>query len=582
MNITIPRLSESFSFTTKQTLQKELHRTQHAYKSLLNNVTVGIVRTDIINESIIKINQTALNMLQYNSLEEIQSTTIEKLYQNSDDYKKHITQLRRKGRVTNLQLNLKRLDGKSLVVLINSIIHFEEGEARWIDSSIQDITTQDKIQKKMFKLAHYDALTGLSNRYAFMQKLEASLESAQRYERQIALLFIDLDGFKQINDTYGHKSGDAVLIEIAKRFKKQVRKSDIVSRMGGDEFTILIPEYEAVHDIAGLAQKIVLAASEPIELKNATVNVSASIGISLYPHDGKSPDLLLSSADNAMYYAKELGKNNYQFFSKELNTESVNRLIFEMELKYAIQRQELYIDFQPYIDLEQKKVTSLDAHIKWNNPDFGEVNPSEFIPVAEECRFIKELGMWSIKESLHHMSLWHKIKGFETLSLTMNLSCEHLNDEHFVADLEALLHEYHYPAKLLEFSVQELALSKNAAHPVLFQIRELGCHIIIDNFGSAATSFNIFHKLQPKAVKLSASLTHDIHTITSKQQIFFATQGMAKPYNFTIIGSDIEMIDDKQWLEQHGCKRLQGAFFSKPLPVKEVSNTLMNLHKDWY
>jgi len=575
MNLTIPRIADTFTFTTRHTLQKELERTRDSYKSLLNNVSVGIIRTDVANQTIVKINQSALHLLEYTSLESIKDAPISKLYNNQKEYQKHLRHLRRKGNVKNLELKLQRSNGDTIVVLLSSIVHYEEGKARWIDTSIQDITDQNRIQEKMFKLAHYDALTGLANRYAFMQNLDASIENAARYNRQSALLFIDLDGFKQINDTYGHKSGDALLIEIASRFNKQVRRSDIVARMGGDEFTIFIPEYSGVHDIAGLAQKIVTAVSQPIELKNASVHVSASIGIALYPHDGTSSDLLLSNADNAMYYAKELGKNNYQFFSKELNIESVNRLIFEMELKQALKRKELYIDFQPRVNVNNRNIIAVEALCRWNNPDFGLVNPSEFIPVAEECKMIKELSFWMMEEAIYHLQLWHKIKGQEKLRLVINLSCENLDDDNFISALKHLLTKTQLNADFLEFDITERTLSKNSNHPTLYKLRELGCHINIDNYGSAASSLDIFNKLTPSCVKIDHTFIEEIHKTPSLQKVFLATQGIAKAFDFDVVAHGIRNEEELQWLQEHGCHIFQGYSIAAPLKLQEVSNFLI-------
>lgn len=574
MNLSIPDISDTFSFTSKQTLQKELKRTRNAYKSLLNNVSVGIIRTDIQTNNIIKINQSALDMFQYESLQSIQKVPLHSLYTSKEDYHKHITTLRRKGYVKNLKLTLQRHNGENLTVLVSSIVHYEEDIACWIDTSVQDITEQNHIQEKMFTLAHFDALTGLSNRYAFMQTLNQTIKNAERYSYQSALLFIDLDGFKEVNDTYGHNSGDLLLIEIAKRFEQHVRKSDTVARMGGDEFTILIPQYSAIHDVAGLAQKIVDAVAVPVELKNATVTVSASIGISLYPHDGKNSDHLLSSADNAMYYAKELGKNNYQFFSKELNIESVNRLIFEMELAHAIERNELYIDFQPRVDT-QGDVFALEAMSHWNNPDFGLLNPSDFIPVAEECHHIHELGFWIIQESIYHMKLWQKIKGYEKLSLAINLSCEHLKDPNFLEKFTLLLKDTDYDPRLIAFEIDELALAKNQEHPLLTDLRQLGCHININNFASASTSLALFTQLQPSFIKLDPNITKEVHHDNKAQKIVQASLALATTFDIKLLVHELNEAEPMQWLKDQQCHLFQGTLISKPLAIEEVSNYLI-------
>lgn len=336
------------------------------------------------------------------------------------------------------------------------------------------------------RLATYDSLTDLPNRMMFSQLLNRTIQASRRYNRQFAVLFVDLDRFKIINDTLGHEAGDQLLQEIAIRFKQTLRSVDVVARLGGDEFIILVDEVNDLNQIVTVAHKILSAASKPMVLMDEECRVTASIGISIYPKDAEDEQSLIKTADTAMYSAKEEGKNNYQFYSKDIQSKSVERLSIDAHMRLALERNEFSLHYQARLDFKTNTITGVEALLRWQNPYLGSVTPTQFIPVAEETGLIVPIGRWVLKTACDQNVAWQR-QGLPAVCMAVNLSFRQITDEFLLQDIETALKDSGMAPNLLELEITESILMHNPAYvtATLIEIKKMGVRIAIDDFGTA-------------------------------------------------------------------------------------------------
>ena len=354
---------------------------------------------------------------------------------------------------------------------------------------IRDITERKRIEQQINYMATHDALTGLPNRLMFSQLLNHAIRSAQRHKRQLAVLFIDLDRFKTINDSLGHEAGDRLLKEMARRFKKSLRAVDIVGRLGGDEFIILTEEVDELSQVANVAHKILTTVIKPMVLLGEECRITASIGISIYPKDGEDEQSLMKNADMAMYFAKEEGKNNYQFYSKDIQSQSNKRFSIETNLRRALERNELSLEYQAKVDFKTGMITGVEALLRWKNPSLGSVTPTQFIPVAEETGMIVPIGRWVMKTACAQNVAWQR-QGLPPVRMAVNLSLRQLMDDKLLEDIKAALDESGMAPNLLELEITESMVMHNPARliAVLTNIKKMGVRLAIDDFGTGYSS----------------------------------------------------------------------------------------------
>ena len=339
----------------------------------------------------------------------------------------------------------------------------------------KDVTEYKHAEEKIQYLATHDSLTGLPNRSMFTQLLNHSIQSAKRNKRKLAIFFIDLDRFKIINDTKGHEAGDQLLQEIAARYRQTLRATDVVSRQGGDEFVILIEDFDKLSDLDLVANNILASTYKPVILLGDECRVTASIGISLYPEDGEDEQLLMKHADIAMYYAKEEGKNNFQFYSKDIQSRSTGRLAIETNLRLALERNELSLHYQAKVNFKTGIVTGVEALLRWQNPHLGSVTPTQFIPVAEESGIIVSIGKWVLKTACAQNVAWQK-QGLSAVCMAVNLSLRQLTDNNLVDDIKAALNDSGMAPNLLELEITESMIMSNPAKMmnVLVRLKKIG------------------------------------------------------------------------------------------------------------
>jgi len=450
-----------------------------------------------------------------------------------------------------------------------SVIRDETGKILNYIANFTDISERKANEERIHRLAHHDALTGLFNRFSLQERLEQALLSAHREKRQIAVMFIDMDRFKIINDTLGHHVGDALLIEVARRLQGSVRESDIVARFGGDEFVVVLTGIEAGMTAgAAIAGKIVQLLGEPYRTGEHELHSSPSIGISIYPNDGDSAELLMKNADTAMYYAKAEGRNNYQFFTAAMNEAASLRLRMESDLRTALSAGQFELHYQPQMRTTDAGLAGLEALVRWRHPEQGLVPPMDFIPLAEETGQIEELGIWVLNEACRQMAAWRE-QGIGPVRVAVNISARQLNSPMLVGQVRDALVRHRIAADELELEVTESAAMNDPEHAIrqLKELRQLGLRLAIDDFGTGYSSLSYLKRLPIQTLKLDRGFVRDIETDENDAAISAATIALAHVLGLKVVAEGVETEAQRAFLATHGCDFLQGYLFSKPLPA---------------
>ncbi len=448
------------------------------------------------------------------------------------------------------------------------------GEHKYV-GIFTDISERKENEQKIRALAYYDALTGLPNRRLFQDRLELALPQMRRNHQQLAVLFIDLDLFKRINDTLGHDVGDQVLVEMAGRLKACVRESDTVSRMGGDEFTILQPDVKDPSNALQLASRIVASLREPFVSSGRELYVTSSVGIAVYPEDGETPEELTKNADTAMYRAKELGRNNYQLYTGAMNAASVERLSMENHLRQAIQRGELDLNYQVKVDLVTHQTTGVEALLRWNNAELGLVSPAEFVPVAEANGMILPIGEWVLHRACTQARTWRD-RGLPEIHVAVNVSSRQLYQDDFVESVAQVLAATGLDARRLELELTESMLMENIAEvePKLHQLRELGVRIGIDDFGTGYSSLAYLKRLPIDTLKIDVSFIRDIPEDADDAEIVAAIIAMAHRLDLQVVAEGVEKEEQVRFLRTLGCDQIQGYLVGRPLSAENIVSLL--------
>ena len=454
----------------------------------------------------------------------------------------------------------------------------DRGEITNYVSTGKDVTDYIQSQKHIKFLAHHDALTKLPNRVLFQERLEHAVKRAKRHNSLLTVMFLDLDRFKVINDTLGHHFGDQLLKDVSKRLRECVREEDTIARLGGDEFSILIEEQMSISDISTLANKLLDIVALPYYVFERELHISTSIGISSFPHDGKNPDLLLSNADAAMYKAKEIGRNNYAFYSLELSEKALDRLKIENALRYALDRNEFSLFYQPQMNIHTGKVSGMEALIRWESPEFGMVNPVDFIFVLEEIGLINSIGKWVIQESCRQLKSWH-VAGYSELSMSINLSSRQFNDPSVIDVVKQALKTHQLEPHLIDLEITESLLMRNvkSVDEILNKLSGLGVNIAIDDFGTGYSSLSYLKRFPIDILKIDQSFIKDIvfdDESSDEIEIVKAIIAMGKVLHMQTIAEGVENEEQKVFLTENGCDLIQGYWLSKPLTVKEMSQWL--------
>jgi diguanylate cyclase (GGDEF)-like protein/PAS domain S-box-containing protein len=445
-------------------------------------------------------------------------------------------------------------------------IHDRRGQVTGAVMVFHDVSTARALSSKMSYLAQHDSLTDLPNRILFSDRLTAAIAMAHRYQRKLAVLFLDVDRFKHINDSLGHGIGDRLLQSVAQRLRACVRASDTVSRQGGDEFVILLSQVTHAQDAAVSADKILLALGTPHRIDQHELHVTASIGIVTYPDDGIEAETLMKHADFAMYHAKDVGRNNYQFFKQDMNLRADERQSVESGLRHALDRQEFALHYQPNIHLETGTVSGVEALIRWCHPQRGLVSPARFIPIAEECGLIAPIGRWVLREACRQARAWQDA-GLASLRIAVNISAVELRAKDFVAGVRAILTETGLEPHYLELELTETFLMQDSKSTVavLQALKDLGVHLALDDFGTGYSSLSYLKRFPIDTLKIDQSFVRDLATDADDASIVSAVISMGESLHMRVVAEGVETREQLTFLQEHSCPFGQGYYFSPPV-----------------
>ena len=566
--------------TDRHRMQRDLKLQKTFFQQLFDLSPLGIVLLD--NEDrVTEANKGFENLFLY-SIDEIRGELLNVLIvpETHRDEATELSAAVLKDKTVEAETVRRRSDGSLVHVSIVGRPIELESERVGIYAIYRDIGEQILAEEKIKSLAFYDGLTSLPNRQHFKDRLEGAIASARQHDDQMALLFIDLDHFKRVNDTFGHNTGDQLLCELAERLVGVVRLGDYVgrsdriddppsiSRLGGDEFTVLVKALGDAQDAGRVAQRILTAVAEPVEVAERQIYITTSIGIAIFPTDGQDVDTLLKHADAAMYNAKSEGRNTYRFFTRELNEMAARRLYLESCLRQALDRSELSLAYQPVCRAADGLVTGAEALIRWTEPERGAVSPAEFIPIADETGLIIPIGDWVLRTACEHWMAWER-SGRRPVRHIVNLSGRQLLHSGFLRSVERRLEATELDPSLLEFEITESAImeEERAAGEILAELKKLGIGLSLDDFGVGRSSLSCLMRFPLDRVKLDGSFIRDIPRNPEKSSLVASLIGLAHGCGLEVVAEGVETRQESELLSQLGCDELQGFLFGPPMSV---------------
>jgi len=454
-------------------------------------------------------------------------------------------------------------------------IHDREGRATGAVIVFRDVSAAQAMALQMTHSAQHDFLTGLPNRMLFNDRVSHAITLAPRHEKKVAVLFLDLDGFKHINDSLGHPTGDRLLQSIAQRLVSCVRLSDTVSRQGGDEFVILLSEIEQAEDAAVAARRMLDSVAQAHSIDQHDLHVTTSIGVSVCPDDGLDAETLIKNADTAMYQAKENGRQSYQFFKPAMNVRAVERQSIEESLRRALERQELTLHYQPKVNLNTRKITGAEALIRWTHPTQGPIPPGRFIPVAEDCGLILPIGNWVLREACRQAQAWVDA-GLPHSTIAVNISAIQFRDENFLEVVSGALKDSGLDPRSLELELTESVLMKHAesAESVLKTLRARGVQVAVDDFGTGYSSLSYLRRFPIDALKIDQSFVRQITAAPNDTTIVTAVISMGRSLKLRVVAEGVETQEELAFLRAHQCDEAQGYYFSRPVQPEEFAKLL--------
>ena len=542
------------------------------YRLLFEQNAAGVC-VSTVSGAIVDCNLTFASMLGY-ARSELIGLEAGRLYARPSQRTDLLSVLADSPTLNSVELELRKKDGQAIWGLMNLTMAGDR-----IHTTVVDISDRKRAEEQIEFHAYHDVLTHLPNRKLFADRLTQSISRARRSGKPLAVMFVDLDHFKSINDTLGHEAGDELLQEMAIRLRANVRDDDTVARLGGDEFTIILAELRHPEDAVNVAEKIIKAVEQPLTIAGTSVEVSASIGIALFPDDGSDAEALLRNADSAMYRAKEAGRNTYQLCTDDMKRRAVERLSLETRLRRAIAEGQLVLHYQPQVSLTSGAVVGVEALVRWNDPERGLVHPSAFIPMAEESRLILPLGEWVLHSACSQMRAWLDA-GIELPLMAVNLSLRQFQQYDIVQSVRRVLAETGLDAGALELEITETAAMQNAEATVevLQALRDLGVSIAIDDFGTGYSSLNYLKRFPITAVKIDRAFIRDLATSEGDAAIVSAVVGIARALKLRVIAEGVETEEQLSFLRRRNCDAAQGYLFSRPVSAAVLPERLADHH----
>jgi diguanylate cyclase (GGDEF)-like protein/PAS domain S-box-containing protein len=547
----------------------------------LNSIGDAVICTDI-SGNITFLNLVAERMTSW-SREEAQGRPMAEVFRIIDATSRETTpnpmeKAVEQDRTVHLPSNclLIQRDGSEIPVEdCVSPIHDREGKATGAVIVFRDVSAARAMALQMAHSFQHDFLTGLPNRMLLNDRVRQAIALAPRHLKKVAVLFLDLDGFKHINDSLGHPIGDKLLQSIAKRLVTCVRGSDTVSRQGGDEFVVLLSEMQQSEDAAITARRMLEAVAKVHSIDQHDLHVTTSIGVSIYPDDGLDVETLIKNADTAMYQAKENGHQSYQFFKPAMNVRAVERQSIEESLRRALERQEFALHYQPIINLGTGEITGAEALIRWTHPTRGPVSPAQFIPVAEDCGLILPIGNWVLREACKQARSWVD-SGLPLGTMAVNISAIEFRDERFLEGVFGILKDTGLDPRSLELELTESVLMKRAesTESILKALRARGVQVAVDDFGTGYSSLSYLRRFPIDALKIDQSFVRQITTAPDETTIVTAVISMGRSLKLRVVAEGVETQEELAFLQAHQCDEAQGYFFSRPLPPQQFAKLL--------
>ncbi|MEN1729236.1 MAG: EAL domain-containing protein, partial [Pseudomonadota bacterium] len=538
--------------------------------SITNNIFEGIYRAEP-EEGLVYANRALAQMFRYPTPEAMIADSGRHLFADPEKRDELLRLLESEGFYNDAEIEFVRADG-SLFIGINNVVASRDADGRihHFDGAIYDITERKQAEREVFQLAHYDALTGLPNRTMLNDHLATSISMAQRQELGLAVLFVDLDHFKTINDSLGHELGDRLLTEVARRMRKELRDGDLLSRQGGDEFLIVMNPASA-EEAGQAARRLLTLLSIPFRIDAHELNISSSIGIALFPDDASSGPELIRNADAAMYLAKEKGRSNFQFFTAELNRRAHERLLLENDMRDALLNDEFELHYQPQIDLDSGRLIGLEALLRWTHPVRGSISPSVFIPVAEQSALMVKIGDWVIDRACRQLAEWRDGPLGDT-ALSINVSAVQFWRGTLFDSLKQALSRHRIPPEFLAIELTESALMEDAeqAGGMIDEISRFGIRVTIDDFGTGYSSLAYLKRFPIAGLKIDRSFVSDIASNSEDEAIVAAILSMAGDLKLDVIAEGVDQAAQIPILRQHGCQWVQGFLYSKPLSAEHL------------
>jgi diguanylate cyclase (GGDEF)-like protein/PAS domain S-box-containing protein len=544
--------------------------------SVFDNSSEGIIITDP-NSLILRVNRAFTDITGYSQQEALGNRpSILRSHLHDDGYYSQLwNELLESGNWQGEIWN-RRKSGEVHPVWQNiTAVKDSEGNITQYISIFSDITERKMSEDRIRHLAHHDVMTALPNRVLFMERCEHALAHARREQQQLAVLFVDLDRFKHINDSLGHPVGDQLLKQIAHKFTQASREEDTIARLGGDEFIVLIEQIDSPKDVSTVARKLLSSIDESFSVAGHELFISASIGISIYPDNGTDVDTLIRNADAAMYRAKEMGRGNYQYYTEELTVSIYERVLMENNLRHAVDRKELVLHYQPQYQLASEEMTACEALLRWIHPEKGLIPPNEFIPIAEDSGLIIPIGEWVMEEACRSFMHWRS-QGAVLEQIAVNISGQQIERGDIVNTVTGILQRTGIPPHCLELEISEGFVMKHAEKniQILNQLKELGVYLSIDDFGIGYSSLNYLKRLPIDRIKLDKSLVDDVAKDSNDEAIARAVLAMGRSLQLDVVAEGVETVEQKRFLQEESCRYVQGYLFSRPLPEDELQSVL--------
>jgi diguanylate cyclase (GGDEF)-like protein/PAS domain S-box-containing protein len=561
-------------FYQRATDMEHLRESEERFSSTMELAAIGIAHVGR-GGRFIYANPQLCEMLGYSEAELLELTVADITHPDDAGATDELREQLRAGAIKSFKLEKRylRKDGTPLWVgLTIAQKRDKRGQPLYDVSIVEDISERKRAEEKVQYLATHDGLTGLPNRVMFAELLGLATETAHRYHRQFAVLFVDLDRFKVINDTLGHEAGDVLLREVAARLRDCLRASDIVARLGGDEFVVLLQEVSGETQIGAIARSILSAVMKPVVILGHECRVTASIGVCMHTEESQDEQAIMKHADMAMYLAKEEGKNNYQFYTQDMKAHSIERLRLETNLRRALEQQEFSLHYQAKVDFRTGGITGVEALLRWQTPELGSVSPMQFIPLAEETGLIVPIGKWVLREACEQNVAWQR-EGLPPIRMSVNLSMRQLNDDSLIPEIEKVLRETGMAPGLLELEVTESTIMHNAerAVKVLTAIKALGVRLAIDDFGTGYSSLAHLKRFPIDTLKVDRSFIREVPKDAEDRAIAEAIIAMGKTLSLTVVAEGVETPEQQAFLRERACDEMQGYYFSTPVTPQEFA-----------